>query len=337
MPSGELGGRPDVYENDLSSAQTGGEFVSVDDFEAVPFSEVVIRGLLEPGYVQHGDVAQRSPKFGDPFAREAVEDSGSLTPCGHQAGVRQRTEMMRCVGDALAQLVGNFIDRTLALREHVDDLGAAPTGERLCHFSEAVEEDIFHGTVTHEPMVAEWKRHIKYSNKHLTNGGGGRDGAFMRTVTASAEATIAAQPDTVFAALTDLGRLPEWNSRMTAVVSQPPKLDVGEEWVVAFSVFGRKWESRSKCEAIDLTARRFAYRSGTDDGNPSYAQWEWTVTEAPGGSDVRVSWTLHPKTFWRRTLLVRMRAMQLAKTELPGSLAALGTMATRQSSTPHTA
>jgi hypothetical protein len=130
----------------------------------------------------------------------------------------------------------------------------------------------------------------------------------------------------VFAALTDISRLPAWNDRMTRVVESPPALTPGSEWVVEFRVFGRTWHSRSTLEVLDASARRFAYRSGTDDGNPSYAAWEWSVSADAAGSRVRVSWSLHPKTFWRRTMLVRMRARQLAATELPSSLAALAAM-----------
>jgi hypothetical protein len=36
-----------------------------------------------------------------------------------------------------------------------------------------------------------------------------------------------------------------------------------------------------------------------------------------------VPWELHPATFWRRVLLVRIRARQLARNEIPASLAAL--------------
>lgn len=67
----------------------------------------------------------------------------------------------------------------------------------------------------------------------------------------------------------------------------------------------------------------FAYRSCTDDGNPSYALWRWTVAPAAdGGSRVTVSWQLHPQTFWGRSLLVHVRNRQL-KREVPNSLESL--------------
>ena len=141
--------------------------------------------------------------------------------------------------------------------------------------------------------------------------------------TGHASAVVSASPGAVLAILTDIGRLPSWNESMTSVIDEPPVLEVGAEWVVEFHVLGRTWRSRSTVEELDIASRRFAYRSRTDDGNPSDARWTWEVAEDPAGSRVSVTWELHPVTFWRRVLLGRIRAWQLARTELPASLAAL--------------
>jgi hypothetical protein len=150
------------------------------------------------------------------------------------------------------------------------------------------------------------------------------------TAVTHASAVMTAGPDAVFGTLIDIARLPEWNAAMTSVVEHPDRLEVGAEWVVEFRVLGRTWRSRSTVEDIDVAARRFAYRSGTDDGNPSYAHWAWNVTEDAAGSRVTVTWELQPVTFWRRALLVRIRGRQLARTELPTSIAALATTVTVQ-------
>lgn len=143
-----------------------------------------------------------------------------------------------------------------------------------------------------------------------------------------AVAHVAASPDAVFRTLTDIAGLPSWNTRMTSVVDQPVSLEVGAEWVVEFHALGQTWKSRSTVEELDATRRRFAYRSCTDDGNPSYASWAWEVADDPGGSRVTVAWALHPVTFWRRVLLSRIRSRQLARTELPASIAALAAAST---------
>ena len=141
--------------------------------------------------------------------------------------------------------------------------------------------------------------------------------------TAHASSVIPTSADTVFRTLTDIGGLPRWNDAMTSVIERPERLEVGAEWLVELHALGQTWRSRSVVEEIDVSARRFAYRSATDDGNPSSAHWVWEVGDDGDGCRVSVTWELHPATFWRRMLLVRIRARQLARTEVPASLAAL--------------
>lgn len=130
-------------------------------------------------------------------------------------------------------------------------------------------------------------------------------------------------PDAALRTIIDVRSLPTWNAAIIRVLEAPATLTVGEEWVVEMSALGQRWSSRSRLIALDRDARRFAYRSATDDGNPSYAEWAWTVAEAPGGCEVTVTWTLNPQTFWRRALLGRVRQHQLLKTEVASSIAAL--------------
>lgn len=146
----------------------------------------------------------------------------------------------------------------------------------------------------------------------------------MTTLTGQTTAVIEASPAAVFCKLTDLAGLPSWNAAMTKMCEVPEILEPGAEWVVEFHVLGRSWRSRSRCEIFDPDARRFVCRSGTDDGNPSHARWEWTVTPEGDASAVEVRWELHPVTFWRRVLLGRIRGRQLGRGEVPNSLSALG-------------
>ena len=57
--------------------------------------------------------------------------------------------------------------------------------------------------------------------------------------------------------------------------------------------------------------------------------WTWVVADHPEGAVVTVAGELHPRTFWRRVLLVRIRSRQLARTELISSLVALEATAQR--------
>ena len=139
----------------------------------------------------------------------------------------------------------------------------------------------------------------------------------------SATTRVSARPDEVFDLITDLDRLPEWNACIESVVTRPPALQIGAEWVVKIHVPGiPRWDSRSRLVELDPEAGRFAYESRTDDGNPSFALWTWELASVDGDTEVTVRWDGHPKTFWRNVLFSRIRHRQLAK-EVAASLEAL--------------
>jgi uncharacterized protein YndB with AHSA1/START domain len=146
------------------------------------------------------------------------------------------------------------------------------------------------------------------------------------TITAAtrtnASTVLPADPDQVFALLTDIDRLPSWNTELTAVLEKPSKLVPGAEWVVEMHAAGMTWPSRTRVIALDPQARRFVYRSVSDDGNPSFTIWTWTVDEVPGGARVSVTWDPNPLTFWRRAVVVHWRRRCLAR-QVPRSLRAL--------------
>jgi uncharacterized protein YndB with AHSA1/START domain len=152
------------------------------------------------------------------------------------------------------------------------------------------------------------------------------------TKNTSAQVTVAADPDVAFALLTDVDRLAEWNDIITRVLRRPAELVPGAEWAVEMHSMGQTWASRSRVESIDVAGRRFSYRSGTDDDNPSHTIWHWSVDPHPGGALVTVRWDLHPRTFWRRYLIVHVRRRALAR-EVPTSLQALA-RAARQAARP---
>ena len=97
---------------------------------------------------------------------------------------------------------------------------------------------------------------------------------------------VASPPGPVFALVSDVGRLPEWNEIIQAVVERPATMAQDAEWVVELRVLGYRCQSRSRLIERDQQARHFVYRSQTDDGNPSYAVWSWAVADDPAGSRV---------------------------------------------------
>src|SRR5258708_429073 len=118
---------------------------------------------------------------------------------------------------------------------------------------------------------------------------------------------IASDPDSVFRLISTPALLAEWNCAIARVVDAPAQLRPGAEWVVQLSALGQSWQSRSTVLELDPDTRRFSYRSQTDDGNPSYADWSWQVADAPDGCNVTVSFALHAVTFSRRVLLATVR------------------------------
>jgi uncharacterized protein YndB with AHSA1/START domain len=139
----------------------------------------------------------------------------------------------------------------------------------------------------------------------------------------SASRHVDAPADVVFGLVTDLRRLPEWNRRITSVVEQPPALTAGAEWVVEIRLMGKTFHSRSTVLELDGDARRFVHRSKPDDDNPSSSVWTWDVAAESGGSRVTVTWHLQPRTPARRLIAAPVRARQIPRQDVPGSLAAL--------------
>ncbi len=136
-------------------------------------------------------------------------------------------------------------------------------------------------------------------------------------------ALMEASPENVFQLVTDPWKLPSWNRAITEVVEAPEHLEPGSVWKIRLHALAQSWVSKSQVSTLDPDGGVFAYRSQTDDGNSSYADWEWHVDGEQGGSRVTVRVELHPTTFWRRHLLVRLRRPAL-RNEMSESLKALG-------------
>lgn len=121
--------------------------------------------------------------------------------------------------------------------------------------------------------------------------------------------------DEVFDVLTDIERLPDWNLEIPQVVEHPAVLEVGAVWVVTIHAMKTHWNSRSRVVELDREAGRFAYRSQSDDGNPSHAEWRWQLTSTPerGQTQVTVEVDIRPRTFLRRWFLSRLRRSSLQR------------------------
>ena len=138
-----------------------------------------------------------------------------------------------------------------------------------------------------------------------------------------ASVRVDATPQAVFDFITDVGRLPEWNTAIEAVVKQPPALAEGVEWTIKMHPpHTPSWGSISRVEELDRGRYRFAYQTRNADGNPSYTQWAWEIGGGGDGADVTVTWDVYLKTLDRRVFGGPMRKRQLAR-EVPRSLTAL--------------
>jgi uncharacterized protein YndB with AHSA1/START domain len=150
------------------------------------------------------------------------------------------------------------------------------------------------------------------------------DGGTEMAVRESVNAQISSSPEKVFDLISDPRRLPVWNHAITEVVEAPGHLEPGSVWKVRLHALSQSWVSTSQASVIDPVSGLFAYRSQTDDGNPSYADWEWRVQpNQQGGSTVTVTVELHPTTFLRKHILIRIRRPALRR-EMRESLRALG-------------
>jgi uncharacterized protein YndB with AHSA1/START domain len=145
----------------------------------------------------------------------------------------------------------------------------------------------------------------------------------MREIHGHADAVIEGSPRAVFASITDIERLPEWNRAIERVVEQPSCLTPGATWTVEMHpTRPLRWKSVSTLQELDADRLRFSYRTVNADGNPSYALWSWDLTPTALGVRVSVKWDIYLETLDRRLLAGPIRRRQLRK-EVATSIAAL--------------
>jgi uncharacterized protein YndB with AHSA1/START domain len=145
----------------------------------------------------------------------------------------------------------------------------------------------------------------------------------MKEFHGHASARIDAPPQAVFDLITDVDRLPEWNTAIEAVVQRPSTLAEGVEWTVKMHPpHVPSWGSISRVETLDRPNLRFAYESRNANGNPSYTKWAWAVVVAGDSAEISVSWDVYLKTLDRRVLAGPLRRRMLER-EVSNSLIAL--------------
>jgi hypothetical protein len=152
------------------------------------------------------------------------------------------------------------------------------------------------------------------------------DARILIVMRESVSARMAGTPDRVFRLVTDPSMLPSWNRAITEVVEAPEHLERGSVWKIRLHALTQSWVSTSQVSVIDQASGFFSYRSQTDDGNPSYADWEWHVQPDHEGCTVTVMVELNPTTIWRRHVLVKIRRPALRR-EMADSLSALSAAA----------
>jgi uncharacterized protein YndB with AHSA1/START domain len=145
----------------------------------------------------------------------------------------------------------------------------------------------------------------------------------MATYQARITEQLPVPPQQLFALISDVDRLPEWNAHIPRIVDRPDALTPGAQWVVRIRASGAQWDSRSTLERLDRDKLELDYRSQSDDGNPSYALWRWRLTPVDGGTRAEVVYEINPKTFFRRNVFVHLRRRQLPN-EVRTSLVSAG-------------
>ena len=91
----------------------------------------------------------------------------------------------------------------------------------------------------------------------------------MREIHDSACAQLEADAEAVFDLITNIDRLPEWNTAIEKVLAAPHNLAPGAEWTVQMHpARPMRWRSVSTVNTIDKDQLIFSYRTVNADGNP---------------------------------------------------------------------
>jgi hypothetical protein len=140
----------------------------------------------------------------------------------------------------------------------------------------------------------------------------------------TAQATLPVEASELFALITDVDRLPEWNAAIECVLERPAAVGPGASWTVQMHPHKLvRWKSVSTLQTLDAAEMHFQYRTVNADGNPSHAIWNWEVRPGSEGATVSVRWDIWLRTLDRQLLAGPIRRHEL-RHEVPTSLRTIG-------------
>ena len=140
VTGGVLRPRAHVDDQHLVALEAGEQLIAADGVDLAAIAEVGVGERVEVVDLAGSDTPHGPPQLQDVVAGEPVVDVGALTAAADQSGGRQCAQVVRGVGDGLADLAGDLLDGALALGEELDDQGSSPRRERACDRRERVEE-----------------------------------------------------------------------------------------------------------------------------------------------------------------------------------------------------
>ena len=124
---------PHVEEHDATVGEARGNVGMPTRSTSRAVAEIRLGQHLDGRDVLGRDVAHCHPEVHHSPARRAVKDTRTIATAAHEPSLREDLQVLRRIRDALTDLCGDLVDRTFALRQHVDDLGAPAIAERLRH------------------------------------------------------------------------------------------------------------------------------------------------------------------------------------------------------------
>jgi hypothetical protein len=169
VPRAELWLGPYIEDDDITARQPPLQLCRRHLIEAIALAQVLVRKNGDLGHMSGGNLSHRSPQLTDTIARQAVIDARSIPPRAEKTRLHQHLKMLRGVRNALRDLNREFVDRPLALREHIDDLRTPTVPERPRHRRLRVEQSHLRRTARHRLIKLSMDL-LKSNYANTTNG-----------------------------------------------------------------------------------------------------------------------------------------------------------------------